>query len=102
MAFDYNHDAFVTDDFSGRDALWTPTGGAQTTIRVAFSLGVEDVNLGGDVVPQGAIAQAGCKSADVVGIKQKEPLVIDGVTYHVLKIHPDETGWSTLFLGKAY
>ena len=102
MAFDYDHDAFVTDDFSGRDALWTPTGGVQTTLRVAFSLGVEDVNLGGDVVPQGAIAQAGCKSADVVGIKQKEPLEIDGVTYHVLKIHTDETGWSTLFLGKAY
>jgi hypothetical protein len=102
MVFDFTHEAFTANDFSGRNALWTPTGGAQTTLRVAFSLGVEDVNLGGDIVPQGAIAQAGCKSADVVGIKQKEPLVIDGVTYHLLKIHPDETGWSTLFLGKAY
>lgn len=102
MAFDFDHAAFTDDDFSGRDALWTPTGGAQKTIRVAFSLGVEDVNLGGDVVPQGAIAQAGCESADVAGIEQKEPLVIDAVTYRVLKIHPDETGWTTLFLGKAY
>jgi hypothetical protein len=102
MAFDYDHEAFVTDDFSGRDALWTPTGGVQTTIRVAFSLGVEDVNLGGDIVPQGIIGQAGCKSSDVPGIKSKEPLEIDGATYHVLKIQPDETGWTTLFLGKAY
>ncbi|TRZ97668.1 MAG: hypothetical protein D4R80_06560 [Deltaproteobacteria bacterium] len=94
--------AFLDTDFLGRDAVWTPTGLPRRTIRVAFSLGVEDVTLGGDIVPQGTIAQAGCKSADVDGIKQKETLEIDGETYVVLKIQPDETGWTTLFLGKRY
>ena len=102
MAFDFDHGAFLEDDFSGRDAVWTPTGLPRLTVRVAFSLGVEDVTLGGDIAPQGAIAQAGCKSADVEGIKQKETLEIDGVTYVILKIQADETGWTTLFLGKRY
>ena len=96
----FDHDAFLNDDFLSRDAVWTPAGLPRKTLRVAFSLGVEDVTLGGDIVPQGAIAQAGCKSADVEGIKQKETLEIDDVTYVILKIQPDETGWTTLFLGK--
>jgi len=95
------HGAFVNDDFHGRDAIWTPAVGQSKSFRVTFVLGVESINLGGDIVPQGVIAQAGVPSADVVGIKQGEPLVIDEVTYRVLRIHPDETGWTTLFLGKG-
>lgn len=102
MAFNYSHDAFLNDDFSGRDALWTPEGLPQVPVRVTFSLDVEDVTLGGEILPQGTIAQAGCRSSDIVGMKQKDPIVIDGVTYHVLKPKPDETGWTTLFLGKRY
>jgi hypothetical protein len=102
MAFNYSHDAFLDDDFSGRDAVWTPEGMPRVPLRVTFSLDVEDVNLGGDIAPQGTIAQAGCRSADIVGMKQKEPITIDEETYYVLKKKPDETGWTTLFLGKRY
>lgn len=128
MAIPFPHSAFTDDEFLGRDAVWVPevlaegfvsdpamigflsdptTGGlyapvGTNAIRITFSLGVEDVNLGGSIVPQGAVAQAGVASADVLGIKQKDVVHVDGKTYRVLKIQPDETGWTTLFLGKRY
>ena len=102
MPFDFDHDALLADDFSGRDATWTPAGGEAKTVRVAFSLGAEEINLGGDIAPQAVAAQAGCKTADVAGIKAKETLAVDGVTYRILKVQHDETGWTTLYLGKGY
>ena len=102
MAFDFDHDALLADDFSGRDATWTPAGGLAKTVRVAFSLGAEDITLGGEIAPQTVVAQAGCKTADVAGVKSKETLEVDGVTYRIIKVQHDETGWTTLFLGKGY
>ena len=102
MAFNFDHDALLADDFTGRDAIYTPLGDLARTVRVAFSLGAEDVNLGGEIAPQAVIGQAGCRSADVAGIKAKETLEVDGVTYRILKVQHDETGWTTLFLGKGY
>jgi hypothetical protein len=100
--FDFDHDAFLEDDFLGMDATFTPAGGQAATIRACFSLGVEGVDLGGDIVPQGAIGQAGCRTSDIPGAKNGDTLTVDGVVYRVLKIQPDETGWTILFLGKAY
>jgi len=93
---------FLTDEFLSTTALFTPAGGSSTQIRVCFTLGVEDVSLGGDIVPQGIIGQAGCRSSDIAGVKNGDTLEVDGVAYRVLKIQPDETGWTTLFLGKRY
>ena len=99
---DFPHDVFLDDDFLGFDAIFTPTGGQAKNVRVCFSLGMGDIALGGDIVPQGAVGQAGCKSSDVEGAKNGDILTADGVDYVVLKIHPDETGWTTLYLGKDY
>jgi len=128
MSLPFPHEAFLDDDFLGRDATWVPEGmtagfssdsdlagfisdpdtgpgflaESGTPIRITFSLGVEDVNLGGNITPQGAVAQAGIASADAVGIRNKDVLWVDGVLYRVLRVHPDETGWSTIFLGRKY
>ncbi len=128
MIFSFPHSAFTSDDFLGRNAVFVPevlaagfvsesdmagflsdpaTAGLSapagtSIIRVTFALGVEDVNLGGDVVPQGVMAHAGCASSDVLGVRNKDSLYIDGATYRVLKIQPDETGWTTLLLGKRF
>jgi len=128
MAFDYDHEAFTDDEFLSREVTWIPDGmtagfssdvalagfildpetgpaflaDSGTAVRVTFSLGVEDVNLGGNIAPQGAVAQAGCASEDVAGIKNKDVIWTDSILYRVLRVHPDETGWSTIFLGRRY
>src|SRR3990172_8090647 len=102
MAFDFDHDALLADDFSGRDATWTPAGGLAKAVRVAFSLGAEEINLGGEIAPQAAVGKAGCKTSEIADVKSKETLEVDGVMYRILKVQHDETGWTTLFLGKGY
>ena len=93
---------FLADDFFSIPAVFTPAGGSSTEIRACFTLGVGDVALGGDIVPQGIIGQAGCRSSDIAGVKNGDTLEVDGVAYRVLKIQPDETGWTTLLLGKRH
>jgi nickel-dependent lactate racemase len=102
MAFDFDHDALLDDDFLGRDAVWTPAGGAPVSIRVCLTLGKEEVDLGGDISPLAIEGYAGCKTSVVPGIKAKDTLAADSVTYRVLKVESDETGWTNLMLGKAY
>ena len=102
MAFDFDHDVLLADDFAGRDATYTPAGDLARTVRVAFSLGAEDVNLGGEIAPQAVIGQAGCKTSEIADVKSKETLEVDGVMYRILKVQHDETEWTTLYLGKGY
>lgn len=100
MAFSFPNDALL--DVLGRDAVYTPAGGSAATIRICLTLGVEEMQLGGQISPQAIDGQAGCRAADVPGVKAKDTLEVDGVTYRVLKAQTDETGWMTLFLGKGY
>jgi len=93
---------FLTDELLSTIALFTPAGGSSTQIRTCFTLDVGEVSLGGDIVPQGVIGQAGCRSSDIAGGKNGDTLEVNGVAYRVLKIQPDETGWTTLFLGKRH
>jgi endonuclease YncB( thermonuclease family) len=39
---------------------------------------------------------------DIAGVKNGDTVEVGGVAYRVLKIQPDETGWTTLFLGKRH
>lgn len=100
--FDAFNAEILTDDLSGVDATYTPTGGQAVAIRACFTLGVEDITLGGDVLPQGVIGHAGCASSDVEGAKNGDTFEVNDVSYRILKIQPDETGWTKLFLGKRY
>ena len=102
MAFDFDHDAFLADDFCGHNAIYTPAGGLAKSVRVAFSLGAEEINLGGDILPQMIAGKAGCKAADVEGAKLNDTLEAEGVIYRILKVEIGETGWATLYLGKRY
>jgi hypothetical protein len=99
-------DAFNSDlldiDVFAQTATFTPAGGQPKEIRTCFALGVGDVSLGGEIVPQGVVGQAGCRSLDIAGVKNGDTVEVGGVAYRVLKIQPDETGWTTLFLGKRH
>lgn len=91
------HDAFLGDPMLGSDATFNGTA-----IRVCLTLDPEELQLGGDMTPLSISGRAGCKTADVTGAKRGDTVVAGGVTYKVLKVHSDETGWTTLFLGKSY
>lgn len=97
----FNSDLLDIDAFA-QTATYIPGGGQSKEIRTCFALGVGDVSLGGDIVPQGIVGQAGCRSLDIAGVKNGDTLVVSGVAYRVLKIQPDETGWTTLSLGKRH
>jgi hypothetical protein len=95
MAFD--HDVFLDDEFLGCDATYDGE-----TVRICLSLDPEEIQLGGEMTPQAIAGKAGCKTADVSGIARGDSLVVGSTTYKVLKVQSDETGWTTLFLGKSY
>ena len=98
MAFDYSHGVFTEDDFLGRDAIFTPSGMPRRTIRVAFPKDVENVNLGGQINPEGYSVQAGCAFSLIEDAAKGDTLEIDETVYAIAKVHVDETGWATLFL----
>jgi len=91
------HDSFLLDPYLGAAATY---GGA--AIRVCLSLEPEELSLGGQIVPQMISGKIGCKSSDVPGVAVKSEIIVAGVTYRVLQVQSDETGWTTLFIGKAY
>ena len=93
----FNHDAFLDDAFLGSDATLNGSG-----IRVCLSLDPEEITLGGDITPQAIAGKAGCKTSDVAGVKRSDVLIVNEVSYRVLKVQSDETGWTTLVLGKSY
>jgi hypothetical protein len=95
MSFD--HDAFLDDENLSSDATFNGS-----EIRVCLSLDPEELALGGDMSPQAIAGRAGCKTTDVSGAKRGDILIVNEVSYRVLKVHTDETGWTTLFLGKSY
>jgi len=99
MAFEFSHNAFTDDDFSGKDAVLTPSGMPRRTVRVAFMKDDENINLGGQISPEAYAIQAGCAFSLITDAAKGDTLEIEGVTYVIAKTpHVDETGWATLFL----
>ena len=97
----FNSELLGTDTFA-QSATFTPGGGAATPVTVVLELIPEEINLGGEMVPQAVAGKAGCKASDVTGAKLNDILEVAGVSYRILKVEVDETGWATLYLGKRY
>ena len=98
MAFDYFHEVFTTDEFFGRDAVFTPAGMPRRTVRVAFVKNAENANLGGQINPGITAVQAGCAFSHINDAAPKDTLEIDGTVYVIARIQVDETGWATIDL----
>jgi hypothetical protein len=92
----FNSDLLDTEAFA-QPVTFTPAGGQAKTVTAVVELKPEELALGGDIAPR-----AGCKASDVLGAKLNDTLEAGAVTYRILKVEVDETGWATLFLGKRY
>jgi hypothetical protein len=97
----FNSDLLDTDVFA-QSVTFTPAGGQAKTVTAVVELKPEELALGGDIAPQAIAGRAGCKASDVLGAKLNDTLEAGAVTYRILKVEVDETGWATLFLGKRY
>lgn len=97
---DLDHTAFTSDDFLGVEAVYTPEGLPERTVRVAFTKESTQLSLGGQTPPVDYDAQAGCAYSLVLEVKKGDTLDISGVRYVVSRFIVDETGWATIFLAK--
>jgi len=100
-AFSDAIDDFLADSNLASDAILTVDSGP-VTISVILTLETEIIDLGGDVRPMVVFGKAGCRTLDSAGVKRGDSLEIAGVSYRVLSVENDDTGWTTLFLGKSY
>lgn len=96
------HNAVLNASMFAQSAVYTPAGGGAKGITVIVSLKPEELSLGADLTPQAIAGKAGCRSSDVAGAKLNDVLEIDTVTYGILGVQADETGWTELYLGKKY
>ncbi len=81
------------------DAVYTPSSGTASTIKVIFDNKSMDIQVE-DGSFEFSGPQAICKSSDVSSAAHNDTLVIGGVTYYITGIHPDGTGLTTLILSK--
>jgi len=98
--------SFVVDDLDiffqdfGVDAVYTPQGGAASTIRVLFDNTYVAVDTAGNVLAESKSPIAHCKTSDIQGIRHGDTLLINGTTYYIVEHQPDGTGISVLVLSK--
>ena len=97
----FNSDLLDTDAFA-QSVTFTPAGGHAKAVTAVVELKPEEVTLGGDIIPQMIAGRAGCKASDVSGAKLNDTIEVGSVTYRILKVETDDTGWATLSLGKRY
>jgi len=68
-------------------------------IKIQFVNEYEAITLFGlEIENAGPMAMAA--TTDITGIKHRDTLVIDTITYYVIEIHDDGTGITTLLLSK--
>lgn len=88
---------FMLADF-GVDALYTPVGGAQVTIKVIFDNEFIPVDTTGGVTFAMQQPKAVCRTADLTGTVEGAQMVISGVTYLIRVVMADGTGMTELML----
>lgn len=98
MAF--NTDALnqtVAAVFCNKPATWIRASGS-VPVNVALTVAPEYNENGFRIA--GESITADCLMSDVATIKRTDHLVIDAITYSVLAVQPDSTGWAKIILEK--
>ncbi len=96
---DLNDAFFNSDDFAD-SVTWTPAGESAQTIKGIFDKTYVDVDIGDTIVQEYELTFI-CQSSDLTTpaqIAEGDTLVIDSVTYVVLREEKDGTGVSTVKL----
>lgn len=91
---DSDIDIFFTD--FAVDAVWTPSGGTASTIKVIFD---NDYKIIVDNV-EGSGPAVTCKTASVPDIRHDDELTVNSTAYKVINIQHDGNGVTTLLLAE--
>lgn len=89
-------DFFDTDSF-GQSATYTPSGGSASSITIIFDNEFSLSNVIGSIY-ENTNPMALCKTSDVSGATNGATLVTGSVTYNVIGVQPDGTGFTKLIL----
>lgn len=95
--FESDLDEFFTD--FRETATYTKYGSAATTIDVIFDDQGNVINPA-TLEVESSGPKVTCKTSDVDGASNKDTLVIQTITYYVIRVEHDGTGMSVLYLSK--
>ncbi len=82
----------------GVSATYTPDGGSPASITVIFDKPYLGVGENGEVVVESTNPTCICRTIDVSDADHAATIVIDSVTYNVVGVQPDGTGFTILEL----
>lgn len=91
--FDENRKAFFDTDEFAVDALWKGT----EPIKVQFQNFYSDQRAG-NVAVEGSLPSIICDDDDIPDAAHGVTVIISGVTYQVISVQPDGTGFTELVL----
>ncbi len=83
--------------FCDKAAMWISAAGS-IPINAALTVAPEYNESGFRIA--GESITADCLMSEVTAMKRTDRLIIDAVSYSVLAIQPDSTGWATIILEK--
>lgn len=84
------------------DGIWTPQGGAASTIEVVFSVDFQPVDMiAGDIKTEIPVPRAFCRTSDVATARHGDTLHVHGRTFHVVGVLSDAIGITRLLLAEA-
>lgn len=98
MFYDDDIDIFFSD--FAIDAVYTPVSGKAKTIKIIFSRDYREM-VDELVGVEGIVSSAICKSADMPDVSHNDILEINGETYYIIGVQPDDSGITTLLLSKG-
>ncbi len=85
----------------GREAIYTPPGGAARTIAILDDWQALDLMTDGVAGIEADSLKVSALVDDVRDTSRDARLALDGITYKVARAHPDGTGFVVLTLVKA-
>ena len=82
----------------GVSATYTPDGGSPSPITVIFDKPYVGVDAAGEVVVESTNPTCLCRTSDVSDADHAATIEVDSVTYNVVGVQPDGTGFTILEL----
>jgi len=83
--------------FCDKSATWISASGSipvQAALTVAPEYDESGFRIAGESIT------ANCLMSEITTMKRTDRLIIDAISYSVLAVQPDSTGWATIILEK--
>lgn len=97
MALEIDNSIFLSD--FGQDAVFTLQSGNQITVQAIFDNSFYNAQIG-EIDLETTLPRLTCVESDILEVKDKDTVLVNGKNYKVLRIQPDGTGMAVVVLAK--